>query len=284
MPVDEIIIVDDGSNDNTSEVVNKYGNSIRYIWQENSGPAAARNRGILEARGVFIAFLDSDDIWVKDKMEIQMDFFKRNPHLDIVFGLMANFNGMENKELPEIKNMEIYNYLIKHQADLKNIFEFLISENVIPTPSVVLKRSCIDRIGLFDESLRNAEDYDYWLRAARTCRFGFVDAILVKRRRHENNLVNDWVARTKAHAEVLAMAQKKFEDLPPRSQKLLIRRLSNTNYDLGSYFYKKGDYENSYIYLRKGRPGKEKIGPWVIKILVAIMMKKLKVKGNLMTF
>lgn len=88
----EIIIVDDGSTDNTKEALSEYGGKITYIFQENQGVSAARNKGIKEAKGEYIAFLDADDLWLKDKLELQIGLMNSNPEVAMIFTDGESFN------------------------------------------------------------------------------------------------------------------------------------------------------------------------------------------------
>lgn len=149
----EIIVVDDGSSDNSVSVVKEYSNKhtdikIVIIEQKNSGPSAARNRGMEEAKGDLIAFLDSDDAWLPDKIEKQLQIFDSFEDAGLVGG---NFSKEPLKILfKKIKTL--------HKATLQE----LLLKSFPVTPSVVIKREIYNKIGGFDESIRCYEDCDYF--------------------------------------------------------------------------------------------------------------------------
>lgn len=142
----EIIVIDDGSTDNTEEVLQPYMDRIRYIKKENGGPASARNLGIKEAQGEFLAFLDADDLWLADKLEWQMKFMTDD------VGMIGYSVGCE--ETDDINYVK---------------FEDLIVQNKFCNTSVLIRKSCLDEIGNFDEgeNFKAVEDWDMWLRLAK---------------------------------------------------------------------------------------------------------------------
>jgi glycosyltransferase involved in cell wall biosynthesis len=241
-PVFELIIVDDGSTDDTPAFVEQLSGIVRYVRQENRGPAAARNTGMREAKGDWIAFQDSDDLWVADKIQTQVDFLARNRHLEFVFGHLANFTGSEEGDRPEILNREVYAYLKGHATDLQDFFVWLLVENPVPTPSVMFHRKCLEQVGYFDETLRCGEDYEYWLRFAYHCRAGFIDRVLVKRRMHNGNLINDYASRFEQHLMVLEQIPRKYLRLSGTVQAALRRDLTKTRYRLGSWYFKRRNF------------------------------------------
>lgn len=153
----EIIVVDDGSMDNTAEVVSKYGEKINYIYQGNAGPSVARNNGIKQAKGNLIGFLDSDDKWLEEKLEKQVRLFDENKSLGIVSCGYYNCD----------ERMNIISSVSDKSLDTKQIRRIMPIRNIFPTPSVLVKRECFDRLGLFKEGYRFAEDWDMWLRIIR---------------------------------------------------------------------------------------------------------------------
>jgi glycosyltransferase involved in cell wall biosynthesis len=174
----EIIVVNDGSTDNTNDILKKYSGKIICIQQENRGPASARNNGIRNAKGEFIAFLDSDDIWVPNKLERQMEVFLRNPDLAMVYSRCVDFDSEDGTSLANSPT-SVYS---------GEIFEKLLTESFIPLPSVVVRSWILTAVGMFDESLITAEDNNLYLKIAKTWHIFGLDEVLVRRRRHAGNL------------------------------------------------------------------------------------------------
>ncbi len=154
----EAIVIDDGSVDGTREMIEKDFTSVRYFYQANLGPAAARNRGIEQARGAWIAFLDSDDEWLPGKLQTQLQFFQDHPDYLI-----------HQTQETWIRNGQRVNPMKKHQKFGGWIFEKCLPLCLISPSAVMIHRKLFDEIGLFDESLPACEDYDLWLRI--TCRY-----------------------------------------------------------------------------------------------------------------
>lgn len=248
VPIHELILVDDGSTDETRAVVDRMSGPIRYVHQQNRGPAAARNRGMREAKGNWIAFQDSDDLWVADKIQAQISFLARNPHLEFLFGHLSNFSGPREGG-PEILNHEVYAYLKSHASDLQDLFVWLLVENPVPTPSVIFHRKCLEKVGYFDETLRCCEDYEYWLRFAYHCRAGFIDKVLVKRRMHDENLINNYAFRFEQLLAVLELIPRKYPRLSGAAEAALCRALTKTRYRLGSWYFKERNFGQACQFL-----------------------------------
>ncbi len=152
----EIIVVDDGSTDDTAKVLEALTESgdLRWFRQNNAGAAAARNRGIQEARGGWIAFLDADDLWLPGKLAAQLQQLREHP--EAVF-------SYTDVRLRSESNLERD---LACGTDGQPLFLRLLGGNLFATPTVMIRRDCFEEIGLFNTELRTGEDWDMWMRLA----------------------------------------------------------------------------------------------------------------------
>ena len=167
----EILVMDDGSTDNTKDVVAPYLDRIIFLEGPNGGPSKARNRAILESSSEYVAFLDADDIWYPDKLDRQITIFAENQHYSLVHS-DASYTRIYTSQ--EDRTW----FSLKKRVKSGWIFSELLTENFIILSSVIVKRDCLNRIGLFDEDLKCWEGYDLWLRIAFEYQIGFVNAPL----------------------------------------------------------------------------------------------------------
>lgn len=165
----EIIIVDNGSTDQTYQMVSSLFPEINYFIEKKRGVSAARNKGILESKSKWIAFLDSDDAWKPTKLEKQMEFsiFNQDKYRII------------HTDETWYRNKKFLNQLKKHKKSGGNIFKNSLQLCCISPSSVVLKKQIFDDYGLFDENLEVCEDYDMWIRITSKEEVGFLDSPLV---------------------------------------------------------------------------------------------------------
>ena len=165
----EIIIVDNGSTDQTYQMVSSLFPEINYFIEKKRGVSAARNKGILESKSKWIAFLDSDDAWKPTKLEKQMKYsvFNHDKYRII------------HTDETWYRNKKFLNQLKKHKKSGGNIFKNSLQLCCISPSSVVLKKQIFDDYGLFDENLEVCEDYDMWIRITAKEEVGFLDSPLV---------------------------------------------------------------------------------------------------------
>lgn len=151
---DEVIVVDDGSADGTYEAIQEGFPQVRLIRQKHRGVSAARNRGIEESGGDFIAFLDSDDIWLPDKLRLQIGVFNEHPEL----GLLATqkYKNTNSYSIKTIKKPRLH-YLP---------FSDFLKRTKVNTPTIMIPRKVFKAVGLFDITLTTSEDWDLWARIA----------------------------------------------------------------------------------------------------------------------
>ena len=174
----ELIIVDDGSTDETAHELAQYGASLRVVSQHNRGVAAARNSGVRVANGEYIAFLDSDDLWLPKKLEVQTAFMQRNEGINIC----------QTEEIWIRRGIRV-NPRQKHHKPAGNIFRPSLDLCLVSPSAVMMTRRLFQETGGFDETFRVCEDYDLWLRIAVNYPVALVPAALVvKRGGHSDQL------------------------------------------------------------------------------------------------
>lgn len=181
----EVIVVDDGSTDHTADVVRKIQDDrIRYIaLPENQGVAHARNVGIREAKYDYIAFLDSDDEWLPDKLMLQMKKMLDAPKgVGLVYCRMGGLQR-DGKDRYLCPSRDFRDAVLEG-----NMFELLLWRNVIGTPAVLARKECLEQAGGFKETLHCLEDWELFLRVAREWEIGFVDEVLVEVNKSERSV------------------------------------------------------------------------------------------------
>ncbi len=165
----EIIVVDDGSKDNTRELMQRYlkrDSRIFYIYQENKGLSSSRNLGIYHAKGTYIQFLDADDLISSDKIALQVEHFSDHP--DLYISYTAGYYFKDQQPLKWFKNVFLTeeDWMPKLKDSSSEAVDALVRRNIMPVNSALVRRSLFEKAGLFDEDLRSLEDWDFWLRCA----------------------------------------------------------------------------------------------------------------------
>ena len=186
----EMVIVDDGSTDNTARIVETFlaDHRIRLIRQPNGGASRARNTGLQNARGTYIAFLDADDLWLPEKLHKQVTYLGEHPHIGAVISDFAIFEGHSLTVPSYLRTKEHYADIMAQRDHLKDAFAFLLEEMFMIPSTMVLKRECVERIGLFDETLIPVEDRDFALRLAMRYAIACLPEVLVRKIEHGSNV------------------------------------------------------------------------------------------------
>jgi glycosyltransferase involved in cell wall biosynthesis len=234
----ELIVVDDGSTDGTPKEISQYGGRVKFIQHfENKGVSAARNRGILHARGKYIAFLDSDDLWVKGKLKIQVAFLDDNPHYPICY----------TDEIWIRKGKRV-NPMLKHAKYSGWIFEKCLPLCIISPSSAMMRRTLFSKVGLFDEALPVCEDYDLWLRISARFPIFFINRkLIIKRGGHPDQLSQ----RSWGNDRYRVIALEKLLSEPSiqsEEREMILKEMKKKSQILSKGFLKRGDELESRHY------------------------------------
>ncbi len=207
----EIIIIDDGSSDKTKKVVAKY--DIKYIYQKNNGVSSARNRGMKEAKNKWIAFLDSDDEWEKQKLQKQVEFHKKNKDI------LCSHTGEK-----WVRKGKIVKYSSRLKKPKNKCFLDNLPTCKIAASSVLCHKKIFDKVGMFDESFKVCEDYDMWLRMTLFFQIGLINEPLIVKYAGHFQLSGEIFAIDRYHLKSLV----KFLDTPYKNEvkKEIIRKIN----------------------------------------------------------
>jgi glycosyltransferase involved in cell wall biosynthesis len=184
----ELIIINDGSTDKSEKIIKQYcrkDNRIKYKKNsKNKGIPATRNIGIKASNGEYIALLDQDDLWINEKLEMQMkEYLKASKRVGLLFGNIMVINVINKSK--RIKKPININF---EEISSEELFKKLYFNNFITSITVILRKECLEKIGLFNERIKwGGDDYELWLRIAKYYKFKYINQILATRREHTNN-------------------------------------------------------------------------------------------------
>ncbi|WP_372966646.1 glycosyltransferase [Marinobacter sp.] len=264
----ELIVIDDGSTDETPELMKQYlaDSRVRYFQQPNQGQSVARNRGIAESSGEFICFLDSDNAWVESRLASALQAFEANPQADIVYGDYMVIDA-EGRELG-VNRMKRYS---------GRITPMLIHDNFVSMNTTMTRRRCFEEMGGFDSNDRLAEDYGLWLRFSTQYTFHYLPEVLGFYRVMEDQISTDKESRFKANEQLILEFLKSYPGALSYSER---------RHGLSRFYVRKGRYE-----LSSGRPGlasKELAralwlnplwsGPWRFAAKLAVQLVRIGAK------
>lgn len=200
----EIIVVDDGSTDETKAVLETYikKNIVKYIYQANQGLAAARNAGIKNSQGRLITFLDSDDLFTKDKLQVLREVLINNPSIGMAYGNHLIWTGTKLYKKPKFSS---------GQAPSGWILPQLFKTPLMSADSVLIRRECFKQVGLFDERLTSGEDWEMWLRLAKVYKIKYVDKIVAFVRVHPKSMSTNFIRMGENKLQIQKSAYFNFQ-------------------------------------------------------------------------
>lgn len=232
----EIIVINDGSTDNSRAVIHDYADKfpvqVIAVDQVNTGQTRARNNGIRIARGEYIAFLDSDDTWETDKLEHQVPLFKGNVGLVYCGINEINPDGTLIRTVPCEPGIR------------GNIHRYLLVQNRMTGGSVVVTRKALERVGLFDETFKAAENWDLWIRISREFEADYVDKALVNYLKHPDNMSIDYERMALATWKILQKHLPRT-DIEGISKATYDLAYANYHYSIAVMNFSRGDYREA---------------------------------------
>ncbi|RKY40901.1 MAG: hypothetical protein DRP85_07620 [Candidatus Makaraimicrobium thalassicum] len=209
----EIIVVDDGSTDDTRERLRPYAGRIRYVYKRNGGASSARNLGIRLATGDYIGLLDCDDIYLPGKIEKSVNYLEERPDTGFVHTPIY----LIDEEDTVLRSVSFF-----ESRRTGWISRRLLLRNFIANSTVVARRSCFEKAGLFDETIFNPADWDMWLRLAGRCRAGYVNVPLTLYRTAESYTLSHLEQSEREDLIVLEKAFRRNPELSPRFKNRLV--------------------------------------------------------------
>ena len=281
----EVIVINDGSPDTEAleRALESCFDRISYLKQENLGAGAARNVGVRAAKGEFIAFLDADDLWLPNYLEEQMNFIREHD-CDLVCADAVMFG-----ETPHAGRTYM-EWLMETapSAGIVTFLDLLSAERSLITSGVVARRELILEVGLFDEALRNAQDFDLWLRLARHgARLMYHKKVLLQYRCHANSLTGDAVNSLARELNVLNKIEEAYNFTPAERAEIspVIRgRRAFLEFELGKLLIAQGDITRARAAFAKacdaGRNWKRQLALWLSRFapgpLHALCLRRLQ--------
>ncbi len=255
----EIIVVDDGSTDNTRALLQGYGERVRYFYQENAGAVRARLHGLHQARGEYIAIIDADDIWLPEKLRVEVEVLDATPETDLIFTDFQDFSkdGFSprscfdaSKVFRKIPARPISDKHPSAKIFLRDImYDYMQGNFILPSTLLVRKTACF-KFRMFTDQLAIREQYEFCLRTLHELKVAFIDEVLVHRRFRGTNIT----LNTRLFHERTVLACQKAIHYPwmdARCRDFLAANIKNSYYAIGVDSFKKGNILEARQMFRK---------------------------------
>ncbi len=255
----EIIVIDDGSTDDTKAVLQPYGDRIRYFYQKNAGAEHARLLGLQNASGEYIAILDADDVWLPEKLGLQVQILENYPDVDFLFTDFQDFNEKEFspqscfdanrvfRKIPVRPLSAQHSYCKIFTRDI--MYDYLQGNFILPSTLLMRKTTCVS-LGIFTDGVAIRELYEFCLRTLPRLKVAFIDKVLVHRRFRGNNLTKNatfWHERT----VLLCQHALQYPWMDKRCKNFLEISMRQSYYKLGMDQLNKGNIADARRLLRQ---------------------------------
>lgn len=271
----EIVVINDGSTDNSEELIRSFleDSKLKYIYQKNSGQANAKNNGIKNSAGKYIAFLDADDLWDKTKLEKQIPLFSRD-NIGVVYS-KAKFVDEHGQFLDFILKDK---YLTPRSGEVTN---HLFFNNFVPFSSSVVRKECFEKLGCFDESFEMGIDWDLWLRISIQYDFDYIDEpLLIYRLGHPGQMSKNAEKRHHCSDNIMDKFIKQF---PSHISPALFAQIQAYTYCNRAYYFSGKNLAKSnryYLMAMKQSPFKLSAYKGMLNNFVKFLLRQMKQKRN----
>jgi glycosyltransferase involved in cell wall biosynthesis len=247
----EVIVIDDGSTDETRAALAPHIGRIRYLHQQNRGTAAARNAGVRQARGELIAFLDHDDVWLPEKLELQVHVMQTSLECGLVFtdGKIFTADGIRQKS---VISSRLDEWIDAHRTEDMRVVKgdivrnLLFCNEIASASSVMVRRECFDRAGGFDEAIAITDDYDLWLRIARAYPVALIQRCLYMWRWYDESQSGPIPDRMQRWWEATLVVMEKHLPLAPSDLRRPLRaHMARQYWQRARYYFDRNQFLNS---------------------------------------